>query len=60
MENMEFLIRFVLGFINGIVGVYCMSTCGKNFLFAKFCFFSPGRNGARRGATGRNLAVALA
>ena len=53
-ENMEFLVRFVWGVHNGIVGVYCMNTCGKLFLFAKFCFFSLGRDGARRGATGRN------
>ena len=40
--------------VNGIVGVYFMNTCEKLFSLAKFCFFSPGRIGARRGASGRD------
>ena len=40
--------------VNGIVGVYCVNTCEKLFSLAKFCFFSPGRIGARRGASGRD------
>ena len=39
---------------NGMVGVYFMNTCEKLFSLAKFCFFSPGRIGARRGASGRD------
>ena len=40
--------------VNGIVRVYFMNTCEKRFSLAKFCFFSPGRDGLQQGAMGRD------